>query len=278
MSWLQQLSTGSDPSKPDVFLIPGFLTELRDVRYGPESVDAASDATPWARRFAPLLRYIPANFFLVNWPSKTVFPKLRALEERLGPYALWGVVAAAFYPLVVPKFILKFLVKAARQPWFEAVQNAEQIAGELSDLLAQREQPYLLVGHSLGGRIAMRCCERAGSRNDQHLPRAIALAPAISENEINWQAFLNYRPDNLEVLFSRNDRVLKMLFPIGQGSTKSAIGLVGVPKEHEDKIRSVDATSRRHRKSRGHTDYEEDLLFLLSESPLWIKMFPGTNA
>jgi len=262
-----------DNTKVNIFLIPGFLSERKDSEHGPI---IPNDEKSWARHFNVLTNQYQANYYVVNWPSA---PLLAGFKELINNMILKRIITfpLPFGPIGFIGPIIKLskystLLNLARSVWKEAIINSENAAKKLYRHLLLENKPHILIGHSLGGRIALRVCEMALS-SAKPLHKTIALAPAIGQNELSWNTFNKCTHNDLEILYSKKDKVLKYLFPIGQGSLDKPVGLVGVPNDYRSNIASIDMTDRGYDSSRGHNDYEKDLPFLLQTSKIWTTTF-----
>lgn len=264
------LAADVDDSKPSILIVPGFLSDRKDLEYGPQplSVIEHGGAISWCRRFLPILRQVPANFYLVNWPST----KLRSMLLSVAIGTLLSVRPFGFLGGLASS------IQRFRKIWLQTVISADKTAKGLFDAFRGRLGSVLIIGHSLGGRIALRMCEHAGALGLAERPKAIAFAPAVCDCELNWSSLADYSPEEIEVFFSKSDKVLRFLFSAGRLNLTPALGLKGVPLEHEKHIGVVDATERPYRSKRGHSDYEPDVLLLLNESRLWTSMFPMIEA
>jgi len=251
-----------DNTKVNVFLIPGFLTEIRGSEYGPIR---PNDEKSWARHFNALTNQYQANYYVVNWPSA---PLLDGFKEFFSQ----GIINMILKRVMPLGPINPTLWNLARSVWKEAIINSENAAKKLYRHLLLENKPHILIGHSLGGRIALRVCEMALA-SAKPLHRTIALAPAIGQNELSWNTFNKCSHNDLEILYSKKDKVLKYLFPIGQGSLDKPVGLVGVPNDYRSNIASIDVTDHGYYSPKGHNDYEKDLPFLLQTSKIWTTTF-----
>jgi len=222
----------------------------------------------------------PYEVYLANWPSSNLGKALLELNgilmsgvlPYLTPFHLTGPLGLLFGGGLELK-----TVKRIKAIWDTAVDNADAFAAELAS-----EGKYngikLVVGHSLGGRIALNYREqliRSSGQSPIDLPDVITLAPAISHDELDFSLRGAGSGGSVEVFHSNWDLVLKFLFRLGQFQFAGSIGENGVPNLHADGVRNVDVTSKHGRKRRGHDEYEPDVVKLLTaESALWGKHHP----
>jgi len=148
------------------------------------------------------------------------------------------------------------LVEVARdiyQAWYKAVQECDAKVQELSDYyqeLGTKGEVYVL-GHSLGARLAIKALDHLSTHTMTNLPKVSGWAPALNADDTDWLS-LNQLTNPPEILFSEYDRVLKMIYPLGQDAhlttpihqflnivtntlkqdeRKKAVGLIGPPQE-----------------------------------------------
>jgi len=209
-----------DHRRSAVFLVPGFLNECHTKPYGPEKIDleAMRGELEWVRHFTAPLAQSDVNLFLVNWPSSSTRKLLSSL--------VFGHILSLLATLADPLFGTPILFFQTTQriisTWTRAVVDAESTASSVATFASGFSQPSIIIGHSLGGRIALRVCEELGGGMSRPL-KAVALAPAISAEEVGWGRLAGYTQDDIEVFFSRADATLKILYRLGQWSRDRAI-------------------------------------------------------
>jgi len=135
--------------------------------------------------------------------------------------------------------------------WREAKVEADLTGQELGKFLEAQENSseVILLGHSLGGRLLIRCMEYLANRPSVELEAIIIAGSAIADSEIAWDKNKVFSTTKQAFnIFSTNDQVLKYLFRIGDeemqdqirsfnlkrlvacATIKSPIGLIGTSK------------------------------------------------
>jgi predicted alpha/beta hydrolase family esterase len=185
-----------------------------------------------------------------------------------------------------PKFVAKLLkqetpfllrvvnkankIKEAIKPkilkkWSNALQATIPAAIQLENFIVSTNRKTILLGHSLGGRVALKTMEFIHSKKLEPIS-CIAMAPAILCSELNIQHLRN-RANKIEVFFSESDMVLSLIYRIAELTNEKPIGLAGA----NFKISREINYSIRNKQSIGHNNYEVNLASLLSESEIFQK-------
>lgn len=193
-----------DIKRPLIVLVSGFMTE--------NSID--SHPSQWSQ---PLLRFSIENDYALGyflWEAQSVFNhKVNSLKpDKL----TLGVLST----------------------WKDATKKAEQAAMELRKTIKASERPIILVGHSLGGRIILRACERVPKDSVRAL---IALAPAYEKNKCKFENIARAVSTKPIIYFSQKDSVLAHLFSLGQNQNGMKKGIQAL--KSKDKIAIVKAFS-----------------------------------
>ncbi|WP_460597973.1 hypothetical protein [Geomonas sp. Red276] len=277
-------SPNNNPNyRKHIILVPGFLTEKEGLDFGMHTAQSMECHRKryWFRHFLDNQESIRANVHYYNWPSNS----LHLLLEKVAPLitglagssltssTIERIIASRLMPLVGPFALMPGGVLLARklkplvEAWPQAVRYADQQSAKLVDRINEMEGTVYVVGHSLGGRIAVRLLER------QHTIRAdqlfiSAMAPAIAERET--RIFPSNRNIKTEIFFSRNDLVLNAWYRLGEGTLEHALGYIGPQSNFNNGFTGIDVTSNDFRHSMGHFDYEEHVLGLLRvHSTFW---------
>lgn len=221
------------------FFYSGFLTQTGDRRVEPvESYPEdkwGAAVTAFAGKYAKMQR--------VHWKSVR-FREILPTPEQLNARKMG---------------MLGFLPHAV-DAWKRAVGEADREAAALVKFLDERvDQPYLLVGHSLGARIILQAAMRTKHRH----AHVVALAPALAVKEFDMAALSSPHRD-IDVFFSSTDLVLSVAFPVGQSATlengaHDVIGHHGPPGGVivPERIHFHDTNKVLKREEFGHTDYAE---------------------
>ncbi len=214
------------PAAPIVVVVPGFLTETTPLL--PERLDPlrAVDGRAWRDE---LTRVIPpraaARVEVFSWSSEAISTLLIKIIAPFlkGPKDL---------SRLAPKALLQIATQS-KSAWHRAEEEADgsasRLALHLRDLRAANPHaPIYVIGHSLGGRMALRACalmaEERAPIPELHVS---AWAPAIDTKEVPWEQ-LAALPLPPEVVYSGADQVLKTLFRLAT-STLTGVPLIDVP-------------------------------------------------
>ena len=159
-------------------------------------------------------------------------------------------------------------IESALSTWRRARASADAIQSDVIRYLQGIRSPIYLVGHSLGGRIALRVAQT------MPVHKVLTLAPAVDIHSVDYALVAEHAAEKPSVFYSPRDRVLSTLFTCGQSpakvigalkrarvnpaqalrdvasivesrATSPALGLVGVPPAHCHIFRSIE-TSHRH--------------------------------
>lgn len=239
-----------------LIVIPGFLNERdaitrilsrsREVleRVGVDDPTASIDERAWLQAMC-----------------RVTDPKVKVEVFSWASQSLAQLVVEVIAPLISLKLDLSRVMSfdarvaeallRAKGVWDEAVRQSEASVERLIDRLqafkrAEPSDEIYLIGHSLGGRIALRVAERLASASTHtlldpsaklsadlsapslhlsthgHSPIYVsAWAPAISRRELEWESLETYEAPP-EIYFSQADSILKLLFPLGQAPIKRA--------------------------------------------------------
>lgn len=246
-------------NKKHVLIIPGFLTEKTYIKYGLHEIDALGHLhhCDWYRHFITMPGCFNANIHYYNWASQSsVTSCLRQIFDKKP------------FPIPVPKIIPTPHTIQLRKSWKDAVEYADRQASYLVNLVRDLQGEVFVIGHSLGGRIALRLLEKQDQIGNDRV-FVCALAPAIMERELYIQHH-NELVKN-EIFYSRHDIVLRFLFGLGEGTFfGDALGLVGPSAKSKNGLKGIDISSRFFCKKVGHTDYEEHFPTILAlSSSMW---------
>lgn len=155
--------------------------------------------------------------------------------------------AKIFGRTVVPAMIGADLVA---NPWHVAKNRADKTGVVLADLIARtREQTYVLIGHSLGGRVMAVATETLGTiPGGARIQAAHILGGAIRAKG-EWSDLAAGVEDAVYNYHSANDPVLKYVYSTAQGG-QSAAGSMGFTPL-TTKVENVDVSDQ----VSGHSEY-----------------------
>lgn len=260
-------------SRKKVFFVPGYLGENWKVDHGPHPVsgDLANQAMrAWAKYAADFALVPDADIFVVNWPSFPTLERILKLWTGLGlngnVAAKVGVagagvaIAARFLPGAKALLALSSLLLLAH--WDAARRAADRTGEELAAICESHDGEALIIGHSLGGRVALRVREFFRGP-PKRIPHVVAFAPALSPNEVKWDNMKKGLSRPGECFHSKHDQMLALAYGATQLWLNYSIGLWGVPSEHSDAIRNIDVSVLPNGGKRGHAHYVSDWVELL---------------
>jgi hypothetical protein len=205
---------------PPIIFINGFLTEGNDKWSGWEKIIGT--------------KYPSNPIYQVFWGSKEL---KKVLASTSGQILKRGVAVAAKGAastatkggagFIDPIFLTQLAPSVFANPWHVAKNRADRTASLLAHLLARTsETDYIIVGHSLGARVAATTTEILSTKVDA--PKIIEvhlLGAAISERG-HWDQLSNGVVGNVFNYHSTNDQVLKYLYRIAQLQA-NPVGLKG---------------------------------------------------
>lgn len=129
----------------------------------------------------------------------------------------------------------------AKNPWHVAKNRADKTGVVLADLLARTdEDSYVLIGHSLGARAMVVAAQTLGTKpGAPRVHAAHLLGPAIGAKS-DWNSLTATVDDAVYNYHSKNDPILKLVYPAAQGGQIPA-GFSGfVPVV--DRLKNIDVS------------------------------------
>lgn len=138
----------------------------------------------------------------------------------------------------------------AKNPWTLARSRAEMTGAILADLIARTDQErFILIGHSLGGRVMVSTGQILGTRDEAPKIEAIHLLGAAVSAGADWQTLNESVTEAVWNYYSKNDVVLARLYR-ATALGRPAVGRVGFESSF-DKIRDRNVS----RQVSSHTAY-----------------------
>ncbi|OZC48468.1 DUF726 domain-containing protein [Rhodococcus sp. RS1C4] len=206
-------------------------------------------------------RYPDSPIYRVHWGSNDL-GDLAAMVKALGgqPAAVLGVkgLAAKAGKAGAKKLgpLAPALVAAAlaKNPWHTARVKADRTGVALAGLLARTDaKSYVLIGHSLGARVAATAAETlATSKNKPRIDTVHLLGAAIGAKG-DWRLLSKAVTGAVHNYHSSNDAVLKWAYKTAQAG-QSAVGFVGFRTEfariHDHNVSAIVA---------GHSKYLQNV-------------------
>ena len=264
-----RIADGGTRQATRIYLVPGYLGENWALPHGPHRVDPndSTDLGKWANYARDFANRVDADVFLVNWPSAPTlrrmlefWPRVKALLDQadaftgeLEPHAISLLLS---HPLLLASASLAYF----GAHWQTARREADHAGVELAHLCRQNSGRTIVIGHSLGGRVALRVREFYEGTNN--VPQPVVFAPAVSPREINWLNFAKNR-EPAECFFSKHDLMLALLYGTAQLLHGPALGLYGPPKLWADLLRGINVSRLDDNRPRRHVHYMFDWIELL---------------
>ena len=257
--------------RPRLVLVPGYRVPMEHLPRGllgrQEFEANRGRGLLWWRRLDAALGHLDLDLFVYNWPNRGDAER-EELEtaERVQAFPPW------------PPETLRAKVRwarIARDRWRRARAQADRAGLRLRELLDEPERT-LLVGHSLGGKVALRAAEAAGKEGARAAFACVAFGPAVLERNLDWEAARRGTLHGVEVFHGRRDRTLGLLYRLGNLHLRRPVGLVGLSLRHAHHARVVDITpfqSADHRNVHtwraNHNWYRDHVARALGMSQLW---------
>jgi len=226
---------------PAVVLANGFLTD---------------GTSGWAN-WKPMIdaRYPDSTVYRVHWGSK----ELKSFATLVGMGGSKHVIRAAATKLAQkaskkaglgPLGLALGLPDLVANPWHVARNRAEMTGAILADLIARTDEDrFVLIGHSLGGRVMVRAAQILGTKPDIAKIEAMHLLGAAVSRRHDWRTLHTAVTGTVANHHSRNDPVLAYVYRASQGG-QTAVGSIGFRTKFA-KIRDHDVSANVH----GHSEY-----------------------
>jgi hypothetical protein len=245
---IEQLTEGEGPT---IVCINGFLNE------GNETASAE-----WLK--SVIRQYRDNPIVHVSWESK----RLKQIAEFAGSFsskqtawhtAWWagkrGLKTAA--KRAAPFGWSMTALGLASNPWTIACIKAAETGALLADLIARTDREYILLGHSLGARVAYFCMEALASKSEVFIREAHLFGGAIDcgdrseenkSNKVDWDSVTTAVTGGIWNYHSDNDGVLKFLYPKGDHFQGYPIGRNPI---NHPRVKNIDVTDA----VAGHSHY-----------------------
>jgi len=254
---IEQLTEGEGPT---IVCINGFLNE------GNQAASAE-----WLK--SVIRQYRDNPIVHVAWESK----RLKDIAEFAGSFGAAKQTAWHTARIAGKRGLRTAAKKAAplgwsmtalglvSNPWSIACIKAAETGALLADLIARTDREYILIGHSLGARVAYFCMEALASKSHPFIREAHLLGGAIDcgkrvdesgssteSTKTNWENAAGAVRDDIWNYHSSNDGVLRFLYPTGDKFQGYPIGRNRI--EHP-KVKNIDVTDVVN----GHSEYIPNL-------------------
>ena len=130
--------------------------------------------------------------------------------KKLGPLASMGM-----------------LLDIGGNAWWVAMVKAQQTGQVLADLICRTapEKKYILLGHSLGARVLYFTLQALTARDEAPRVQEVhLLGGAVSSDRKSWQGLSRAVSGTINNYYSKNDDVLRYLYPVGTLFQSDPIG------------------------------------------------------
>ncbi|GAB4009316.1 DUF726 domain-containing protein [Nocardioides ultimimeridianus] len=236
---IEKLREGHGPA---VVFATGFLTEGQDGWAGwKKTIDQKYPESPvyrvhWGAKELVGLGVLAAHGLGKQGARMAVVKLAKGASKKAGIPGLGWVLGAR---------------DIAVNPWSVAVNRATMTGAILADLIARADEgPYILMGHSLGGRVMVNAAQALGTRTGT-APKIeeMHLFGAAVNTKADWQSLHRAVRGMVRNYHSTDDHVLKWLYSTAQLGS-SAVGHSGFTSKWPN-IKDHNVTTKVH----GHSDY-----------------------
>lgn len=221
-----------------VIFIDGFLTEEKD------------NTEDWESQLKDIYPHNP--WYHLVWESKNLKAIGTQISLQVGGRLLAGRVLASATPIGWSLFAYSLV----SNPWTKAYAKAKTVGATLGAAIAEREEDFILCGHSLGARVIYHALSHLATEEKQNIAEVHLLGGAVSNRQQNWQAVTSCVQHGINNYTSDNDRVLSTLYKLGTAFTSQPIGISNIEVEG---INNIDVSHLVN----GHTEYKENFLSMV---------------
>jgi hypothetical protein len=241
---VKKIKSGKEPA---VITINGFLSE-KDLKNekGYQDWDQATNT------------HFPDNErYHVYWEAKKL-SDLGSLVLRSGTSAGLSVMitkAATHAAKQVSKKIgpvgtALTAMQLSANPWHVALVKAQKTGVLLADILKRTNKKYIILGHSLGCRVAYCTLLALATTGDQTIQEVHLTGGAVDRKRDNWKIAKKAVSGKIFNYYSKTDKVLGLLYKGGTFFVESPIGIGKIDKLRG--IQNIDATKM----VKGHMDFK----------------------
>lgn len=200
-----------DASLPAIIFLNGFLQKDADIH-------------DWLNA---LEKHFPNNpKYRVEWDSKNKASIVKMLGTPKVANLLKELVENAM-PSNPAALALK-VTSCLGNPWHQALHNAEKAGCALADILARttRHKKYILMGHSLGCRVAYYAARALATRSENIIDSMYMLSGAVGIHE--WKE-ISKHVGNVFNFFAPNDKIVGPVYQLGMVEmAEEAIGVAPI--------------------------------------------------
>ena len=232
--------------RPLLIMIPGFFTK--------PLVQGTPIHDSWSVGVSTICRHSDLNGCVLHWDSGNILDLDLSFSGIYNGGSLESVLTA----------------------WRAACERADTCVAQVSEFIKNSDKEVYLMGHSLGGKIALKVAETTP------IKCLISLAPAVDIHGIDYDSVSKSVETSPVICHSQRDRVLSTIFTCGQFSLSTlrgvldvrtrpsqalrslsemfdtralapALGLVGAPPKHTPDFRNINTLLR-------HSDYSNNVV------------------
>jgi hypothetical protein len=251
---IKKIKSGKEPA---VITINGFLSE-KDLKNekGYQDWKKAKNA------------HFPDNeWYHVYWEAKKLFD-LGSLVLRSGTSTGLSVMitkAATHAAKQVSKKIgpvgtALTAMQISANPWHVALVKAQKTGVLLADILKRTNKKYIIMGHSLGCRVAYCTLMALATTGEPIIQEVHLTGGAVDRKKDNWKIAKKAVSGKIINYYSKTDKVLGLLYKGGTFFVESPIGICKIDKLRG--LRNKDVTKI----VKGHMDFKPNAHRFLKKS------------
>lgn len=194
--------------------------------------------------------------------SAVLGPVLVKLSARLGIAVMARLLRAPVgRSALIPTEVADFY-----HDWVRAFARAQELGDQAllpAVQAALGEEPVTLLGHSLGGRLAHHAL-RAAAKSGYRFENAVLLGGAHPRHDSGWAEAVQGVHGRILNVHHANDAVLKYLYRLGVGTTRSPCGLKPIRPALRG-VRNIDAARWLDAYRNSHNRYVDHLPAILGK-------------
>lgn len=146
--------------------------------------------------------------------------------------------------------------------WKTAVENSIQAGRSLAGMIHKEKHEYILIGHSLGASVINECLNSLSDKSNCTILEAHLLGGAVGSSSSLWSKPSDFLRGKIYNYMSDNDKVLQVLYRIGESDIWDLTKPVGRNKIYLSSVANIDLTYLIN----SHSGYRNNLSsFLYSE-------------
>lgn len=253
-------------SQPTVLCIDGFLTQ-----------DDKESSELWLQGIKDA--YPDNEVYHVHWESKrlrdlgTCFGGAICKQVAKNGVTSFALSASKFAATKLAPIGVAFQVLGlANNPWSIASLKAYQTGAVLADIIARTDREYILMGHSLGARVAYSCMSALATKDQVYIDSAHLFGGAINNTltegcnteSVNWFGVHKSVANSIYNYHSNRDTTLEYLYKVGESIKFEAGEPIGRNRVSCSSIGNIDVSEI----IGGHTVYKAKLAECIKRSKL----------